>query len=72
LARCHSRSPRRWRELLGLSLRELWARYIAAICSAAFRSAAFRSAAPEEAPFLSESVGAMTRMMIGDHAIKRA
>ena len=34
--------------------------YIAAICSAAFRSAP-----PEEARFLSENVGAMTRMMTG-------
>jgi uncharacterized protein (DUF305 family) len=36
------------------------AEYIAAICSAAFRSAP-----PEEARFLSENVGAMTRMMTG-------
>ena len=36
------------------------AEYITAICSAAFHSAP-----PEEAPFLSENVGAMTRMMIG-------
>src|ERR1700726_929404 len=34
--------------------------YITAICSAAFHSAP-----PEEAPFLSENVGAMTRMMVG-------
>ena len=34
--------------------------YITAICSAAFHSAP-----PQEAPFLSENVGAMTRMMIG-------
>ena len=34
--------------------------YIAAICSAAFRSAP-----PQEAPFLSENVDAMTRMMDG-------
>src|SRR5258708_25605034 len=34
--------------------------YIATICSAAFRSAP-----PEEARFLSENVGAMTRMMTG-------
>jgi hypothetical protein len=34
--------------------------YITAICSAAFRSAS-----PGEAPFLSENVGAMTRMMVG-------
>src|SRR5260370_9664614 len=34
--------------------------YITAICSAAFRSAP-----PREAPFLSEIVGAMTRMMVG-------
>jgi hypothetical protein len=34
--------------------------YIAAICSAVFRSAP-----PEEARFLSENVGAMTRMMTG-------
>jgi hypothetical protein len=34
--------------------------YISAICSAAFRSAP-----PEEARFLSENVGAMTRMMTG-------
>jgi len=33
--------------------------YIAMICSAPFRSAA-----PEEAPFLSENVDAMTKMMI--------
>jgi uncharacterized protein (DUF305 family) len=36
------------------------AEYITAICSAAFRSAP-----PREALFLSENVGAMTRMMIG-------
>jgi uncharacterized protein (DUF305 family) len=36
------------------------AEYITAICSAAFRSAP-----PEEAPFLSENVEAMTRMMVG-------
>ena len=36
------------------------AEYITAICSAAFHSAP-----PQEAPFLSENVGAMTRMMIG-------
>ena len=36
------------------------AEYITAICSAAFHSAP-----PEEAPFLSENVGAMTRMMVG-------
>jgi uncharacterized protein (DUF305 family) len=36
------------------------AEYITAICSAAFHSAT-----PEEAPFLSENVGAMTRMMVG-------
>ena len=36
------------------------AEYISAICSAAFRSAP-----PEEAQFLSENVGAMTRMMTG-------
>ena len=36
------------------------AEYISAICSAAFRSAP-----PEEARFLSENVGAMTRMMTG-------
>ena len=36
------------------------AEYIATICSAAFRSAP-----PEEEPFLSENVGAMTRMMVG-------
>jgi hypothetical protein len=36
------------------------AEYIGAICSAAFRSAP-----PEEAQFLSENVGAMTRMMTG-------
>jgi uncharacterized protein (DUF305 family) len=36
------------------------AEYITAICSAAFRSAP-----PEEAPFLSENVDAMTRMMVG-------
>jgi uncharacterized protein (DUF305 family) len=34
--------------------------YIATICSAAFRSAP-----PQEARFLSENVGAMTRMMVG-------
>jgi uncharacterized protein (DUF305 family) len=34
--------------------------YITAICSAAFRSAP-----PQEAPFLSEIVGVMTRMMVG-------
>jgi uncharacterized protein (DUF305 family) len=36
------------------------AEYIATICSAAFRSAP-----PQEARFLSENVGAMTRMMTG-------
>jgi len=36
------------------------AEYLTAICSAAFRSAP-----PEEASFLSENVGAMTRMMVG-------
>jgi Domain of unknown function (DUF305) len=36
------------------------AEYIATICSAAFRSAP-----PEEAPFLSENVDAMTKMMVG-------
>ena len=36
------------------------AEYLTAICSAAFRSAP-----PEEARFLSENVGAMTRMMTG-------
>ena len=36
------------------------AEYITAICSTAFRSAP-----PQEAPFLSENVGAMTRMTIG-------
>jgi uncharacterized protein (DUF305 family) len=36
------------------------AEYITAICSAAFQSAP-----PEEEPFLSENVGAMTRMMVG-------
>jgi len=36
------------------------AEYLTAICSAAFRSAP-----PEEARFLSENVGAMTRMMVG-------
>ena len=36
------------------------AEYITAICSAAFHSAP-----PQEPPFLSENVGAMTRMMIG-------
>jgi Domain of unknown function (DUF305) len=36
------------------------AEYLRAICSAAFHSAP-----PQEAPFLSENVGAMTRMMIG-------
>ena len=36
------------------------AEYITAICSAAFHSAP-----PQEAPFLSENVGVMTRMMIG-------
>jgi Domain of unknown function (DUF305) len=36
------------------------AEYIATICSAAFRSAP-----PEAAPFLSENVDAMTRMMVG-------
>jgi uncharacterized protein (DUF305 family) len=36
------------------------AEYITTICSAAFRSAP-----PQEAPFLSENVGAMTRMMTG-------
>ena len=36
------------------------AEYITAICSAAFRSAP-----PQEAPFLSENVDAMTRMMVG-------
>ena len=36
------------------------AEYISALCSAAFRSAP-----PEEAPFLSENIGAMTRMLVG-------
>jgi len=36
------------------------AEYITAICSTAFHSAP-----PEEAPFLAENVGAMTRMMVG-------
>src|SRR3981081_3266157 len=36
------------------------AEYLTAICSAAFRSAP-----PQEARFLSENVGAMTRMMTG-------
>jgi hypothetical protein len=36
------------------------AEYLTAICSAAFRSAP-----PQEASFLSENVGAMTRMMVG-------
>jgi hypothetical protein len=36
------------------------AQYISAICSASFRSAP-----PQEARFLSENVGAMTRMMVG-------
>src|SRR6266404_6606392 len=36
------------------------AEYLTAICSAAFRSAP-----PQEALFLSENVGAMTRMMVG-------
>jgi hypothetical protein len=36
------------------------AEYITAICSAAFRSAP-----TQEAPFLSENIGAMTRMMVG-------
>ena len=36
------------------------AEYITAICSAAFHSAP-----PEEEPFLSENVGAMTRMIVG-------
>jgi uncharacterized protein (DUF305 family) len=36
------------------------AEYITALCSAAFRAAP-----PEEEPFLSENVGAMTRMMVG-------
>jgi uncharacterized protein (DUF305 family) len=36
------------------------AEYLSAICSAAFRSAP-----PREASFLSENVGAMTRMMVG-------
>lgn len=36
------------------------AEYITSICSAAFHSAP-----PQEAPFLSENVGAMTQMMIG-------
>lgn len=36
------------------------AEYITTICSAAFRLAP-----PEEAPFLAENVGAMTRMMTG-------
>ena len=36
------------------------AEYIAAICSAAFRSAP-----AHEAPFLSDNVGAMTRMLVG-------
>jgi len=36
------------------------AEYLTAICSAAFRSAP-----PQEARFLSENVGAMTRMMVG-------
>jgi len=36
------------------------AEYLTAICSAAFRSAP-----PQEARFLSENIGAMTRMMVG-------
>jgi DUF305 family protein family protein len=36
------------------------AEYVKAICSAAFRSAP-----PEEAPFLSENIDAMTRMLVG-------
>ena len=36
------------------------AEYISAICSAAYRSAL-----PREAPFLSENVGAMVKMMVG-------
>jgi uncharacterized protein (DUF305 family) len=36
------------------------AEYVAAICSAAFRPSP-----PQEAPFLSENVNAMTRMLIG-------
>jgi uncharacterized protein (DUF305 family) len=36
------------------------AEYIAAICSAAYRSSS-----PEEAPFLSENVKAMTTMLVG-------
>jgi hypothetical protein len=36
------------------------AEYISAICSAAYRSAL-----PREAPFLSENVGAMVKMMAG-------
>ena len=36
------------------------AEYITALCSEAFRSTS-----PEEAPFLAENVGAMTRMMVG-------
>jgi Domain of unknown function (DUF305) len=36
------------------------AEYISTICSAAFRSAP-----PAEAPFLSDNVGAMTRMLVG-------
>jgi len=34
-------------------------------CIAAICSAAFRSAPAHEAPFLSENVGAMTRMLVG-------
>jgi hypothetical protein len=36
------------------------AEYVKAICSAAFSSAS-----PEEAPFLSETIDAMTRMLVG-------
>src|ERR1700744_707027 len=36
------------------------AEYISAICTAAYRSAL-----PREAPFLSENVGAMAKMMVG-------
>jgi hypothetical protein len=36
------------------------AEYIAALCTASFRSSP-----PQEAPFLSENVGAMTRMLVG-------
>ena len=43
------------------------AEYITAICSAAFRSTP-----PEEAPFLSENVEAMTRMMVGMEITRQA